>query len=101
MFEDWTGLTSKMIAEDFEDILTEYAENHEGVRWVDYGSNRKSPDEVAYYIMASKSIRYCDGLIPAEMDLPAKTYERDLRETVHKLNVKKPLAWFIGTYEWG
>lgn len=100
MFEDWTGLTAKMIAEDFEDVLTEYAEHHEGVRWVDYGSNRKNPEDVAYFIMASQSIRYCDGLLPARVDLPVKSYERSLRETVHKLNVKDPLGWYIGIYEW-
>lgn len=101
MFEDWTGLTESMIAEDFPDILTEYGEDHPEIRWVDFGSNRKSPSEIEYYIMAQDSIRYCDGLIPANINLPVKTnYEKSLRESVHKLNVKQDLAWYLGLYEW-
>ena len=100
MFEDWTGLTRQMISADFPDILTEYAEEHPEVRWVDYGSARKSPESIEYYIMAKSSIRYCDGLIPSQIDLPSKSYERELRESIHKLNVKEEPAWHIGLYEW-
>lgn len=100
MFQDWTHLTPKMIADRFEDILTEYAEHHPEVRWVDFGSARKSPDEIEYYLMASESIRYCDGLIPAPIDLPKQNYERVLRESIHKLNVKESPSWHLGLYEW-
>lgn len=101
MFEDWTGWTRQMIAEDFEDILTEYAELHQGVTWVDFGSARKSPEDVVYYIMARNSIRYCDGLVPAKIDLPAQSYEKVLRESIHKLDVKESPGWILGTFEWG
>lgn len=100
MFEDWTGLTKEMIADDFEDVLTEYGEHHPEIRWVDFGSNRKSPDNIQYYIMAQDSIRYCDGLTPAVIDLPTKSYEKNLRETIHKLNVKDTPSWHLGLYEW-
>lgn len=100
MFEDWTGLTAHMIASDFPDVLTEYGEHHPEIRWVDFGSNRKAPDEIDYYIMANESIRYCDGLIPAPIDLPVKDYEKALRASVHKLNVKQDLSWYLGIYEW-
>jgi len=100
MFEDWTGLTAQMVARDFPDVLTEYAEHHPGIRWVDFGSARKSPDQIEYYLMASESIRYCDGLSPGQIDLPTKDYEKALRESVHKLNVKQDLSWYLGIYEW-
>lgn len=100
MFEDWTGLTKKMIEKDFEDVLTEYSENHQGIVWADFGSNRKSPDDIMYYLMVRDSIRYCDGLIPAQIELPRQSYEKAMRESVHKLNVKEALGWYLGIYEW-
>ena len=100
MFEDWTGLTRKMISDDFLDILTEYCENHRGVVWIDFGSNRKSPETIEYYLMALDSVRTCDGLIPAPIELPTKNYEKIMRESVHKLNVKEKLGWHMGIFEW-
>lgn len=98
MFEDWTGLTRKMIESEFEDILTEYVEHHPEVRWVDFGSNRK--ECIEYYIMASKSIRYSDGLLPSQITLPNPSYEKVLRESVHKLNVKETPGYYMGVFEW-
>ena len=100
MFVDWTGLTEQMIAKDFEDILTEYVETHRGLTWVDFGSNRKAPNDIVYYIMAIDSVRYCDDLLPAQIQMPGPTYERQMRESIHKLNVKESPAWYLGVYEW-
>lgn len=100
MFEDWTGLTKEMIAKDFEDVLTEYAEDHLGIVWTDFGSARKAPHDIIYYLMVRDSVRYCDGLIPAPIDLPKGNYEKALRESIHKLNVKDGVGWHLGMYEW-
>lgn len=101
MFQDWTHLTPDMIRADFADILSEYMVDHAEVQWVDFGSKRKSPNEISYYIMARESIRYCDGLIPAPINMPTKpSYDKALRESIHKLNVKEKPGWHLGMYEW-
>lgn len=100
MFQDWTHLTPDMIKEDLPDILSEYVEHHDGICWVDFGSNRKSPENIQYYIMAKDSVRCCDGLMPNPIDLPSREYEKFLRESIHKLNVKEKPGWVLGIYEW-
>lgn len=100
MFEDWTGWTREMIAKDFVDVLTEYAEHHPGIAWVDFGSNRDAPENIRYYLMAIDSIRYSDEFAPTPIDLPKGSYEKILRESVHKLNIKKSPGWVLGAYRW-